>query len=87
MGLKERGIEAGVGLSASDVLANAAGTGVSLDLCWLVLLESRRLSHFIPIGNLVFFVEWCGLVSPIRCHVKWELVLPHCTSHSVPSTK
>lgn len=59
-------IETGVGLSESDVLANTARAGVSSRVCWLVLLENRRLSHFRPAENVVSIAEWCGL-APQKC--------------------
>lgn len=39
MGLEEREVEIGVGLSESGVLANATGAGVSWGVRWLVFLE------------------------------------------------
>lgn len=60
--MEERQVEIGVGLSESDVLASAAGAGVSLGVHWLVLLGNRRLSHFTLSENLVSIAEWCGLV-------------------------
>lgn len=64
MGLEARGLELRVGLSASGILAHAAGAGVSSGVHWLVLLENRRLSHFMPADSLVSIVKWCGLVPP-----------------------
>lgn len=58
--------ETGVGLSELDVLANTARAGVLLDVCQLVLLENRRLRHFMPTGNPVSIAEWCGL-APQKC--------------------
>lgn len=60
----ERKREIEVGLSESDVFANATGAGVSSGVHCLVLLENRRLNHFMPAENVVSVVEWCGLVPP-----------------------
>lgn len=48
----------GSGLSES-----AAGTGISLGMHWLVLLESRRLTHLVPAKNLAPLSDGADLCS------------------------